>query len=172
MLDRALRPIRSKINQLIQRGIVHQVDDSRPIQSLQVAFDSEDVQDNVLRVQNYGFTSCPPNKSESVVLSPCGERDYAMAISVDSPDDRLTGLKEGEVAIYNNANVKILLKSNGKLHISNNGQNLGKLISELIDSIQKFTITVPPSNSPTIVSGPKLDSVKAQFEKLLDVGDA
>ena len=144
LVDKSLRPVRSRLSQLVQRGIVKQVNDSNTTQTVQMAFGAEDVQDDVIRAQNYGFTSVPPTQSEAVILSPHGERDFSIALAVDSPKDRLKGLKPGDVAVYHKSGSCIVLSDGGKIQIKSGGVELISLLSQVVGALSALNGPIVP----------------------------
>lgn len=115
-LNRFVEPIRNKIRMLAQRALISLVDDSTNIQLVQVTIMKGEVRDKVERVQNYGLSSHPPNGSEVVLLNMNGNRDQAIAVTVDHSESRKKNLKEGEVSLYSKEGHFILLKNDMTFH--------------------------------------------------------
>lgn len=113
LIDRALRPVRTRLTLLVGRAVLRAVADGPRMQVVQLtALDGETL-DGVERWQDYGFTSHPRPGAEAVVLSLCGNRDHAVAIRVDDRRYRLTGLAEGEVALYDDLGQRVHLTRTG-----------------------------------------------------------
>jgi phage baseplate assembly protein V len=104
-----LGPITRRLGMVAARAIVRWVDDSATRQRLQVEILKDELRDDVERLQNYGLSSRPHEGAEAVVLSPSGRREQSIVIVVDDRRYRLTGLKAGEVALYDDIGNRVLL---------------------------------------------------------------
>jgi phage baseplate assembly protein V len=106
-----------RVKLMVGRGKVGRVDDANPLQTVQLGLFAGETREAVQRVQNYGFTS-HPIAGEAVMLAIGGNRDHPIAVVVDDPDHRLTGLEAGEVAVYHHDHqAVILLKAGGVIEI-------------------------------------------------------
>lgn len=85
---------------MIVRGIVTLVDDSKKLQSVQVEMLDGELSDEAERFQQYGFSSVPFEEAEAIILHPAGTRSHAIVIAVDDRRHRPTGLEPGESALY------------------------------------------------------------------------
>jgi phage baseplate assembly protein V len=97
--------------------------------------------DGVERFQNYGHTSNPHPGAEGVMVSVGGNQDHGIVIAVDDRRYRLTGLAEGETALYDDLGQKVYLTRNG---IVIDGANLPINIQNtphVTATTAKFTIT-------------------------------
>ena len=65
------------------------------------------------RFQDYGITSHPHPGAEAVVVCAGGLRSHAIAIRVDDRAYRLTGLQQGEVALYDDLGNVVKLGRDG-----------------------------------------------------------
>lgn len=90
----------NRVRMMLSRAIVRLVDDALAAQEMQVDLLEDESQDGVERLQNYGFTSVPKPGAEAVVGCMGGLRSHAIVLAVEDRRFRLTGLQEGEVAIY------------------------------------------------------------------------
>lgn len=102
-----------RIRGMIARAVVNLVDDGRKMQTCQIDLLADETQDEVERVQNYGFTSVPFPDAEAVMLAVGGTRSHAVVIAVDDRRYRLTGLPSGEVAMYDDRGQVVHLKRDG-----------------------------------------------------------
>jgi phage gp45-like len=98
--------------------VVKLVDDSTKMQLLQAVLLSDEAREGIERFQNYGFTSVPLEGAEAVIVFVGGRRDHGLALAVDDRRHRLRNLESGDVAVYNNAGSKIVLKANGDIEIT------------------------------------------------------
>jgi phage gp45-like len=144
------------------------MNDNSSFQRLQLKFGDGDVQDNVMRVQNYGFASHPPDGSEALVLFQGGMKENPIAISVDHRQARLKELKVGEVALYNDLEVssKIVLKNNGGIQIEGNGQNLIEVLKAFLDAVTDMKITAPSGGGLCTLIQPSFSEISGRLEKL------
>jgi phage baseplate assembly protein V len=138
--------------QLVMRGKVHQVDDSGEFQKLQISFGEGNARNKVSRIQNFGFTSHPPKNSEALCLFLGGNPDLPIALACDHAGKRVTGLKEGESAMYNASDSKIELKQGGKITISNGTLDLICVLTDLADQVSQ--ITTSPSGGLILNQAP------------------
>lgn len=114
-ISRTLKYLASRQRNMIMRGRVTLVDDTRKLQALQVSLlgDGNDTPDDIERFQQYGFTSKPFAKAEAVVLFPGGDRSHGLCVAVGDRRYRLTGLVDGEVALYDDQNQVVHIKRDG-----------------------------------------------------------
>lgn len=114
-IRRALQYLASRQRNMIMRGRVTLVDDTRKLQALQVSLlgDGDDTPDDIERFQQYGVTSKPFTNSEAVVLFPGGDRSHGLCVAVGDRRYRLTGLANGEVALYDDQNQVVHIKRDG-----------------------------------------------------------
>lgn len=120
MIDfsRLLRPLATRIANMVARSVVQLADDTQKLQLLQLSILTDETRDEVERFQNYGFTSVPKAGAEAVVLFVGGRRDHGLAIAVDDRRYRLSSLESGEVAVYDDLGSSIVLKSSGNIEIN------------------------------------------------------
>jgi phage baseplate assembly protein V len=116
--DRLLSPLRTKMANMIARGVVKGVGDGSTLQRLQLGVLSDETVDDGERFQSYGFSSVPLSGAEAVVVFPGGNRDHPLVIAVDDRRHRPTGLEAGEVAVYTSAGARILLTKDGDIVVS------------------------------------------------------
>lgn len=117
-LERLLAPIRTRIRNTIARAVVQLVDDGAKMQGLQIGVLAGETIDDAERVQQYGLTSVPLEGADAVVLFPNGDRGLPLVVAVDDKRHRPTGLKAGEVALYNNAGAQVVMKANGDIEVT------------------------------------------------------
>jgi phage baseplate assembly protein V len=91
------------------RGRMALVDDQKKLQQVQVELLADETKDNVERFQQYGFTSVPLAGAEALVVFLGGGRDHGIVLAVDDRRYRLTGLENGDVALYTDEGAKIVL---------------------------------------------------------------
>lgn len=109
----ALRHEALRRRNMIARCRISLVDDTTKRQSLQAETFKEWFRGKIERVQQYGFTSKPFIDAEGVVLFPSGDHSHGLCIAVDDRRYRLTGLADGEVAIFDDQNQSVHLRRDG-----------------------------------------------------------
>lgn len=147
--NQILRPLKTQIANMVSRAVVRLVDDGQKMQALQVGILDGETRDGVERVQNYGFTSVPLAGAEAVVVFVNGRRDHGLAVAVDDRSHRLTGLEQGEVAIYSETGSKVVLKANGDVEVTP-ASGVVKVVGDVeADGISLKTHTHPGSTLVT-----------------------
>lgn len=99
-LRQLMGPIENRVRLMFGRGVVRRIDDARQAQELQLELLSDEGQDAVERLQNYGFTSHPHPDAEALIACVGGLRSHAVAIVVEDRRYRVRGLQQGEVALF------------------------------------------------------------------------
>jgi phage baseplate assembly protein V len=108
-----LRRLRTRVTMMVARAVVKTVDDATKMQLLQLGILAGELRDKVEHFQSYGFTSVPFPGAEAVVVFPGGNREHGLCVVVDDRRYRLTGLDEGEVALFDDQEQKVHLKRDG-----------------------------------------------------------
>lgn len=117
-ITKMLAPLQTRIANLVSRAVVTLVNDKAKVQLLQLGVLADETRDDVERFQEYGFTSVPLLGAEAVVLFVGGRRDHGLVVAADDRRYRLQGLQPGEVAVYNHAGAKVLLKQDGTIEVT------------------------------------------------------
>ncbi|WP_162290941.1 phage baseplate assembly protein V [Erythrobacter colymbi] len=92
--------LEGRVRGMVARAIVRLVDDARQAQELQIELLADESQDAVERFQNYGLTSVPHAGAEALVVFAGGLRSHGVVLAVEDRRYRLTGLQDGEVALF------------------------------------------------------------------------
>ena len=116
-LSRFVAPLARRVDNLVSRGVVKNVDDGKKLQELQVLLLDTELRDEIERFQNYGFTSAPSAGAEAVVIFPGGRRAHGLAICVDDRQYRVISLADGEVCVYDKTGSMIVLKASGDIEL-------------------------------------------------------
>lgn len=106
----AVKGLARRIEMMVARAVVRGVNDVLKLQGLQIEALDEEIHDEAERFQNYGFTAVPFADAEAVIVFAGGLRSHPLVIAVDDRRYRLTGLEEGEVAIYDDQEQVVHLK--------------------------------------------------------------
>jgi phage baseplate assembly protein V len=103
---------------MVSRAVVALINDAAKLQRMQIQLMADEERGDVERFQDYGFTACPHKGAEAIALSIGGSRSHMVVIAVDDRRYRLTGLEEGEVAIYTDEGDKIVLKRGREIEVT------------------------------------------------------
>jgi phage baseplate assembly protein V len=101
-----------RLASFLVRGVVRDALDSGQLQRLDLDLLAEESA-TVPRYQSYGLTAVPLPGAVAVVLCANGVRDGAMVLAVEDQRYRLTGLADGEVALYDDQGQAVILARNG-----------------------------------------------------------
>lgn len=119
-----LLPLKQSLNNLIARGTVEGVDDSKAIQRIRASLLSNEVHPKIERFQNYGFTANPTLNSDCLTIFQNGNRTQGYVIAVEDRKFRLKGLESGEVALYTDEGDKIVLKRSNTIEVTTKTLNI------------------------------------------------
>ncbi|WP_374572511.1 phage baseplate assembly protein V [Phenylobacterium sp.] len=118
-----MRGIVDRLMFAIGRGRVTVVDDAGPVQRAQVDLGpkgtdgSRGLRDRTPLLGLFGFASNPPPGSDVVVIFPGGERSNGVGVAHGHQVYRLTGLKPGDAAVYDQRGAYLWFGEDG-LHVS------------------------------------------------------
>lgn len=112
-LQRALQPLKSRLQMMVGRAIVAAIDDSTTMQTVQIELAADEAQDGAEHFQPYGFAAHPHPGAEAIALSVGGLRGHALVITVADRRYRLTGLQAGEAALHDDQGQVVLLARDG-----------------------------------------------------------
>jgi phage baseplate assembly protein V len=111
--SRLLRPLAQRLSNMLVRGTVAAVDAERKMQVVQVRLLAGEIKDNVEHFEPYGHTAKPLAGAEAIVAFFDGDRSHGVVLAVGDRRFRLTGLQDGEVAIYDDQGQKVHLTRDG-----------------------------------------------------------
>ena len=111
--NRLIAPLRRRIMLTVGRCVLAAVNDSAASQTTQVSLLAGESRDGLERMTEYGFTSKPFPQAEGVAVFVGGDRGHGIVIATADRRYRLTGLADGEVAIYDDQEQIVKLKRNG-----------------------------------------------------------
>lgn len=108
-IDKRIRQAFNGVRQAF-RGKIARVKSGGGVQKIQVeGLEGETVQD-LEHAENFGFTSHPPAGSDCVVVPLGGKTSHGIIVATTNGAYRITGLGEGETAVYNADGAKMVLK--------------------------------------------------------------
>lgn len=122
--SRVLGPIRRRLAHLVARAVVTLVNDATKMQTLQLGLLADEALDGAEHWQPYGVTYKPHAGAEALVLAVGGHRAHSVVIACADRRYRLTGLEDGEVALYTDEGDKIHLKRGKVIDIITNTLNI------------------------------------------------
>ena len=102
-----------RIANMITRGIVTAKNAAQRLRTLQVELFGGETRAQVEDFEPYGFTAEPHDGAEVLVVSLGGDREHSIAVCHPDRRHRPTGLKSGEVVIYDDLGRKVFLSRDG-----------------------------------------------------------
>lgn len=117
-LRHLLRPLATRLANVIARATVQLASDGLKLQLLQLGVLAGETVDNAEHHQSYGFSSIPLAGAEAVVIFPNGDRSHPLAIAVSDRRYRPTGGQPGEVTVYNNVGSKVVMLASGDIQVT------------------------------------------------------
>lgn len=118
VLDKLIAPLKRRVMLMIGRATINLVNSALKVQGVQVTLLADELHDNVEQFQQYGFTSRAFAGAEGIVVALGGTRNRSVLIACEDRRYRLTGLAEGEVALYDDLGSKIVLKRGNIIEVT------------------------------------------------------
>ncbi|WP_017918039.1 phage baseplate assembly protein V [Burkholderia gladioli] len=115
--------ILDRIRNLFGRGRVTLVDDSGPVQIVQLRMNGLEVPAGRFRVPEFGFSSNPPVGSDALALHVAGDRSAGAVVGTNHQESRPRGLAPGESMLYSQDGKCIYLKG-GVIVVEAKGQDV------------------------------------------------
>lgn len=113
-----LNPLRTRVANMVARGVVQLVDEAKKLQMLQLGvLDGEDVPD-CEHFQPYGFASVPLEGAEAVVLFPNGDHGHPLVVATSDRRYRPTGGERGQVTLYHYTGAKVTFLKDGDIDLT------------------------------------------------------
>lgn len=117
-LEHLLRPLRTRISNLVGRGVVKGADDGKKLQALQLGVLAGETVDGGEHHQPYGFSSVPLGGAEAVVLFPDGDRARPLVVATSDRRYRPTDGEAGQVTMYHWKGAKVTMLENGNIELT------------------------------------------------------
>lgn len=95
------------------RGRLTRIDDSGPVQRVQMQLSQSETRDNTPRLCEYGFSSNPPEGADAVAVFLAGERTNGVVVACGHQQYRMRGLATGEVCISDDKGQSVYLSASG-----------------------------------------------------------
>jgi phage baseplate assembly protein V len=115
--NKLVAPLARRLRLLVGRGVVNLVDDSQPVQRLQITIMADDTYGTIERFQNYGHTSVPLPGAEHVTVSIGGDPGHLVVIVVEDDRFRPRDLKPGESAIYSFKGARVICRDSNSVEV-------------------------------------------------------
>lgn len=151
IIDACLKPLRQRIMMVVGRGVLESTKDDGGIQFVKGSLLSDEVRDDLERIQNFGFSSRPPAGSEMVCVFVGGNRENGFVVGCDNRDARFKNLAEGESVMFNAGGQFVHLKADGELN-----KQLASVIATLSGNMevtgQKFKFQGGSAEVLTVIS--------------------
>ena len=96
------------------RGKITLVVSSEPVQRVQLSGLADETLQDLEHLQEFGFTSNPPEGTEAVVIPLGGNTSHGVIVATQHGSFRVKNLKPGETAIFSSEGAKIVIKQ-GKI---------------------------------------------------------
>lgn len=116
-IEKLMAPLARRVKLMIGRCVIDLVDDTQLEQVIQAKLLDGEIR-TLERYQQYGFTSVPHQRAEGICAFIGGNRDHGIVIATGDRRYRLSGLADGEVALYDDQGQKIHLKRGKEIEIS------------------------------------------------------
>jgi phage gp45-like len=101
------------IRNLVQRGVVTEVDASQKMQSLGITLKNGHKASKVEHWEQYGVTAHPQAGSEVLVVAANGDYDHLIVMNAANRSVRKKNLTAGEVAVHDDQGQEVVFKRGG-----------------------------------------------------------
>lgn len=118
----SLEDLKMRVRAIIGRGRVKFVDDSGPVQKMQVLMNGIETPDNRYRIPEFGFTSNPPEDSDVIAVHVAGDRSAGAVLGTNHQPSRPRGLQPGETMLYCQDGKYVYLTARGGISVFANGE--------------------------------------------------
>ncbi|RTL04389.1 MAG: hypothetical protein EKK62_16475 [Acidimicrobiia bacterium] len=117
MVSRAAR-VWEEAATMVTRGVLKKAPTDGGMRTAQVQVDADDVADDVEIFEPYGLTAKALTGAETIQVAVGGDQAHLVTICVADRRYRLTGLANGEVALYNDKGAQVVLKADGSIELT------------------------------------------------------
>jgi phage gp45-like len=129
-LARLVQPLKTRLANMVARGVVQLVNDEKMMQLLQLgvlAGETVEGANGAENFQPYGLASVPLRGAEAVVVFPAGDREHPLVVAVSDRRHRPTGGEPGQVTLYNQSTPRVILLPGGQVEIRSKDGTATKL---------------------------------------------
>lgn len=162
-MEQILERLFVRLRMLVGRGRVTYVDDTGPVQMLQVRASGLELADRRVRPQEFGLSSNPPVDSDAALLSVAGDRSATMVVGVNHQASRPRDLSPGETKLYSQDGKYVHLTAGGGIVVDAKGQDV------VVNNARNVTWTL--SGKLTIVAPGGIDLQTPLVKSSGDVQD-
>lgn len=113
-----MRPLATRVNNMVARAVVQLVDDGRKLQMMQMGVLADEDVPDAEHFQSYGFSSVPLPGAEAVMLFPNGDRAHPLVIAASDRRYRPIGGVGGQVDIYHYKGAKVTMLDSGDIEVT------------------------------------------------------
>lgn len=113
-----LRPLETRVANMVKRAIVERVLDDQAVQLVQLTMLEDDVQDRVEHMQPYGLSFVVPAGSEGVALAVQGAGSNRVLLCPSKRGDRPKGVRPGEGGIYSLGAWRLFCDDAGNIYLN------------------------------------------------------
>lgn len=133
-----------RIMNLVGRGRIQALDDSKNIQFIQAILGPLETQDNIPRLAEFGFTSSPPVGADVVVIFVNGNRSNRVAIATGDQKTRPKNLARGETMLYDSVGKMVYLSADGIIiDAKNTDVTVNNARNVVVHATTKITLDAP-----------------------------
>lgn len=105
--------MRQELIDLVTRGVLTAKNAARKMRTVQTVLFADDVRDDVEHFEPYGFSSEAKTGAEVLAASLAGDRSHTIAVIITDRRFRPTGMKDGEVVVFDDLGRQVYLKRDG-----------------------------------------------------------
>lgn len=109
-LERVLSPLRTRLANMVVRGVVSAVKDTGGFQRIKFEGQPGEIRDAVERLQQYGFTGHPTKSAELLAVAIGGSSGHLVILAVDDRTKRPKDLAPGETAQWSDFGDRVWLR--------------------------------------------------------------
>lgn len=120
LIERTFR----RVQMLFGRARITFVDDSGPVQIMQVKMSDFETPDNRYRLAEFGLSSNPPVGSDALALHVAGDRTGGAIFATNHQPSRPKGLAPGETMLYSQDGKYVYLTASGGIVVEAKGQSV------------------------------------------------
>ncbi|WP_175829724.1 phage baseplate assembly protein V [Burkholderia cepacia] len=114
----------TRVRNLFGRGRITLVDDTGPVQLVQLRMNGLEVPSGRYRVPEFGFSSNPPIGTDALALHVAGDRSAGAVIGTNHQQSRPRGLAPGESILYSQDGKRVYLTASGGIVVEAKGQDV------------------------------------------------
>lgn len=156
---------------LVGRGRVSApINDSGPVQLVQVQVNDLETIDNLRRIAEFGFTSVLPSGTDVVMAFIGGDRSNGVIVGSNHQPSRPRGLQPGETMIFSQDGKQVYLTASGGIIVKANGQpvEVDNATTVTINAATKIRAVTPRFEC----TGDIIDNCDAQASSVADLRNA